>query len=90
MAIDTPGGLQYDTEMSRPRSTYLRAELKISLPAALVAEIDLLLEDPVTRRPRYGAKSKLVEALLRTWLADIGASRSVGPTIPSLEDLQAN
>lgn len=55
----------------RPRLPYLRADMKISLPAVIAAEMDLLLEDPVLRKPKYGARSKLIECLLQRWLAEV-------------------
>ena len=97
MGIDNGRFIAYDPlptltkrepALPRPRSPYLRADYKLSLPAALVAEVDLLLEDPLTKRPRYGAKSKLVEALLRSWLAGMRGTTSTFP-IPSLEELNA-
>lgn len=72
--------------MPRPRSPYLRADYKLSLPAPLCAEVDLLLEDPLTKKPKYGARSKLIEALLREWL-----SRQKGedlPPVPTLTELK--
>ena len=53
----------------RPQSAELRADWKLSLPASVAAEVDLLLEDPLTRKPKYGARSSLVEAMLRNWIA---------------------
>jgi len=70
----------------RPRLMYLRANWKLSLPAGLAAEVDLLLEDPLSRKPRYGARSRLVEALLREYLAR--ARNETLPTVPSLNDLR--
>lgn len=73
--------------MPRPRSEYIRADIKASLPAPLAAEVNLLLEDPLTRRRKYGALSKLIEALLRDWLAR--QTGSDAPTsIPSLDELR--
>lgn len=72
--------------MSRPRSPYLRADTKLSLPAAITAEIDLVLEDPLTRKPRYGARSKLVVALFEIWLAHVRGKPV--PPFPTLEELR--
>ncbi len=84
---DTLFSEQKSHALSRPRSTYLRADLKVSVPAALAAELDLLLEDPLTRRRKYGSLSRLVEALLREWLA-AQKGESIQP-IPSIAELQA-
>lgn len=53
----------------RPRSQELRAEMKLSLKASTVARVDLQLMDPLTRKPKYGARSALVESLLEDWLS---------------------
>lgn len=42
---------------------------KLSLPLDITAQVDLLLEDPVRKRPAYGARSALVEQLLREWVS---------------------
>lgn len=70
----------------RPRLAYLRADWKLSLPAAIAAEVDLLLEDPLSHKPRYGARSKLVERLLISWLATQRGEAAT--TLPSLEELR--
>ena len=76
-----------EAALSRARIQYLRSDIKASIPAALAAEVDLLLEDPLTKRRKYGALSKLLESLLRNWLADQkGEPRT---EVPSLSDLQA-
>lgn len=41
---------------------------KISLPRSITAPVSLLLADPLTGRPKYGARSRLIERLLREWL----------------------
>lgn len=40
----------------------------IALPVDLAAKVELRLFDPVSSRPLYGERSKLVQALLREWL----------------------
>lgn len=69
----------------RPRKPYIRAEFKVSLPAALVAEVDILLNDPLTNRPKYGARARLVESLLRAYLARLkGQEEEKPPTVEQL------
>jgi len=63
----------------------LRAEWKLSLRAAIAAEVDLMLEDPLTRKPKYGSRSKLVESLLDEWIARQKGDPS-GP-VPTREEL---
>jgi len=69
----------------RPLTPHLRAEWKLSLRAAIAAEVDLMLEDPLTRKPKYGARSRLIESLLDDWIA----RQKGGPSsaIPSREEL---
>lgn len=70
----------------RPRLPYLRADLKVSVNAAVAAQVDLLLEDPLTRKAKYGARSKLVESLLRNWLAAMSGQQP--DPLPSIHDLR--
>lgn len=69
----------------RPLNPYLRAEWKLSLHAATAAEVDLMLEDPLTRKPKYGARSKLVESLLDDWLSRQRGGASL--PLPTLAEL---
>lgn len=71
--------------MARPRHPYIRAELKVSIPAALLAELDLMLLDPITQKPRYSARSTLIATLLTNWVAK-EKGRSEIP-VPSLDEL---
>lgn len=43
-------------------------EWKLSLPSSVVAPIELILADPLTGRPKHGARARLVTSLLREWL----------------------
>lgn len=70
----------------RPRVPYKRVDFKVSLPAALAAEIDLMFEDPITRRPKYGARARLIESLLRQWLAR--EKNEPLSTVPTFEELR--
>jgi len=45
-------------------------EKKLSLPGEVVTQVELLLADPLTGRPRHGAWSRLCTKLLRAWLAE--------------------
>ena len=42
--------------------------IKVSLPASLVAQLNLHFFDPVYGKPEYGKRSALIEQLLRDWL----------------------
>jgi len=49
-------------------------EVSVSIPTTLLDKIDLLLFDPVRGRVRYGARSKLIQQLLKRWVDErIGA-----------------
>jgi hypothetical protein len=74
--------------MARPRLAHLRTTMKLSLPAPTVARLDLLFEDPLTGRPKYGARSKLIDALLRRYYADLEGE--VPPELPTLAELRAS
>jgi hypothetical protein len=47
------------------------------IPSDLAAAVELLLTDPVRARVKYGARSELIEGLLRRWLNDKVANRTV-------------
>jgi hypothetical protein len=57
--VDKPDGFPYDARMSTDRK-----EICVSLPLALLAEVDLFLHDPDTGKPAYGARSQLIASLL--------------------------
>lgn len=71
----------------RPSLPYLRAEIKVSIAATIAAEIDLLLSDPLTGKPKYGARATLVSALLENWLAK-QKGKPEAP-LPTIEQLRA-
>lgn len=43
-------------------------EWKAHIPVDLAGQVELLLLDPVTSKPRHGARSELVTRLLRDWI----------------------
>ena len=51
------------------KPTYI--SVLISLPVAVSADVDLALFDPMRGRIKYGARSRLVSALLTSWLAKL-------------------
>lgn len=54
--------------MSRPRKAEEGIRIHFSLPASLVAELNLLTFDPVRGKPAYGQRTKLFTMLLREYL----------------------
>lgn len=62
--------------------------MKLSLPSPTVARLDILFEDPLTSKPKYGARSKLINALLLRYYAELEGT--IPPELPSLEELRAS
>lgn len=56
----------------RPRATELRADWKLSISAKIAALVELELQDPLTKKAKYGARSELVEKLFTEWLLNRG------------------
>ncbi len=52
----------------RPQLSDPPIEWKISLPSSVAAQIELHLLDPLSGKPKHGARSKLITRLLRTWI----------------------
>lgn len=48
--------------------------------------MEYLLADPLTRKPLYGARVRLVEALLEAWIAKEEGREA--PPVPSLSELR--
>ncbi len=55
------------------------------IPEGLAAKIDLLLLNPMTGKIKYGARSQLIEKILRRWLEEqISAGSEAEPFTPDL------
>jgi len=52
----------------RPRHIDPPVEVHISLPQSLAVTLDLLLHSPVTGKPKVGARSQLLTALLEDFI----------------------
>lgn len=61
--VDKPDDFPYDATMSTDTK-----EICVSLPLALLAEVDLMLFDPDTGKAAYGARSQLIAGLLENYL----------------------
>lgn len=72
----------------KPRKPYIRADWKISLPAPLAGRLDMALIDPLTQKPRYGARARLIEKLLEHWLAVQHGQPTDNIQIPTLLELR--
>lgn len=58
---------------------------EVSIPTSLAAEIELYILDPVRRTQAFGARSALVQRLLREWL-----ERQKGAAIDTPEKIPEN
>lgn len=67
--------------MSRPTKPY-----KVYLETDTAAMLELATMDPVSHKPRYGARSLLIERLIRRHLREIGFNVKSSP----LTDEQIN
>lgn len=67
-----------------PRDLYI--QWKITLSAELAGRVEYALMDHLAGRPIYGARAKLIEAMLEHWLAIQRGENP--PPIPSIEDLR--
>lgn len=67
--------------MARPKLLEPHTNWKVSVPAPLAARISLEIMDPITRKPKYGAQSKLIVYLLERYLAEREGA-PIEPPIP--------
>jgi len=72
--------------MPRHTTPDLRKDWKISLSATLAGAVEHQLFDPITGKPRYAERSRLISTLLAAWLAERGIRLPGGADLPS-EDL---
>lgn len=72
--------------MGRPSNPDLTLPWKINMPATLAGKVEYLLWDPIHNKPRYGARNKLIVALLESWLSEQETGRKTA--VPSLKELQ--
>jgi len=77
-----------DLERLTVLRTLTEAGRPISMVAALSAQeaTDLMLEDPLTGKPRYGARARLTEALYADWIAR--NTDETPPPVPTLQQLR--
>lgn len=72
--------------MPRPSNPDLIRNWKIALPATLAGTVEFLLMDPITRKPRYSARSKLIQVALERWVAEYEGRTP--PPMPSLDEIR--
>lgn len=58
---------------------------KVPIGATLAGKIEFMLTDPLLKKPIYGTRTKLIEALLEWWVArEEGRPESHVPTLSQL------
>lgn len=76
--------------MPRPPNPDLLLPWKITMPATLAGTIEFMLLDPLSSKPRYASRGRLIIALLERWVAEQrGTPENELPRIPTLEELRA-
>lgn len=73
--------------MPRPRLIDRPIDKKLSIRTSIVKEIDNQLADPLTGKPKYGAWTDLVEALLQQWMSGEISVPHIKPKLIDLGDL---
>jgi hypothetical protein len=64
---------------------------KLSMPATTAGRVSAALLDPVHQKTIYGARVKLVDELLRWWLArEAGTPSDQLPHVSSIFELRSN
>jgi hypothetical protein len=53
----------------RPPNVERPIEWRVNVPENVAAQVELRLLDPVSGRPRYAVRSKLIAVLLERWLS---------------------
>ena len=73
-----------------PRTEELLKPWKCAISAEIAGQVEFALTDPLTKKPRYGSRKKLLESLLAFWLArESGTPPDELPDLPSLEHLRS-
>lgn len=57
--------------MPRKRSEVTKVHWKITIPSPLSARVEILIFDPVTKKPAYGKRAVLVERLLSEFMRKV-------------------
>ncbi len=57
-------------------SVGLYVRWNLSIPADIAAQVETQFFDPITKKPRYGERNKLVTTLLREWVQRNGATNA--------------
>lgn len=72
------------------RNIELTKDWKIVLNAETAGKVEMVLTDPLTKEPIYGARKALVNGLLEHWLDKLaGKSEAECKPLPTLEELRS-
>lgn len=72
------------------RSVELMKNWKVPIPATVAGKVEMVLTDPLTHQPKYGARTKLLTALLEHWLDQTaGKPADECRPLPTLEELRS-
>ena len=63
---------------------------KISIPRILAEKVEARIHDPFSGRPMYGYRSRLVVAMLQTWLNNPTNAEAVKQTLQQLKEDKSN
>ncbi len=67
----------------RKPDTIPSIEWKLHIKGTIAAQVELLLTDPVRKKPKWGARSDLTERLYTEWIAQqIALRKAKGEPIP--------
>ena len=72
--------------MSRPFNADPSERLYIYVPRSINEQVEAILLDPLTGRSSYGAKSKLVSALLSDWLRSYHSKATAAKSLEKKHD----
>jgi hypothetical protein len=45
-------------------------DVHVTLPSSVVAQLEILLADPLTGKPKHGSRAKLITRLVKQWIAE--------------------
>lgn len=75
--------------MPRRNNPDLIRNWNVALPATLAGRMEFVLTDEITKKPIYGARTKLISALLDRWLEEQkGTPDENLPLVPSIAELR--
>lgn len=69
--------------MPRSKNTIPTVEWKLHIEGLVAAQIELLLTDPMRKKPRLGARGKLTTELYKRWIQEkVAEFKAAGKSLP--------